>query len=106
MTEQHQARALFSTRRDALSQPEGALEHTREGVDAITSQVACLRQGLAALGALRQREVPAVGGDMVVDAAAEFLAAFRELETGILDAQGDVDLLEAALAEDEDGRDA
>ena len=63
-----------------------------------------LREGVEALGALRQRETTAVGIDMLVDAAAEFLTAFQELEAGILDAQGDVDSLEVAM--DDDGRDA
>jgi phage shock protein A len=103
MTEQHQVQTLVATLRDALSQLAGALERTREGVDAITSQVARLREGIETLGALRQREVPAVGVDMVIDAAAELLAAFRDLETGIRDAQGDVDTLEAAMADDEAG---
>jgi hypothetical protein len=82
------------------------LEHTREGVDAITSQVARLQEGVEALGALRQREATAVGIDMVVDAAAEFLGAFRELESGLLDAQADVDTLAAAMADDENGPEA
>jgi hypothetical protein len=99
-----QERDLVATLRDALHQLESALERTREGVEVSTSQVTRLREGIAALGALRQRETTAVGVDMLVDAAAEFLAAFQALETGILDAQGDVDLLEAAMEEDEDGQ--
>ena len=43
---------------------------------------------------------------MLVDAAAVFREAFRELESGLLDAQADVDTLEAEIADDEDGRDA
>ena len=37
MTEQHQARDLLATLRDALSQFEDSLQRTREGVDDITS---------------------------------------------------------------------
>jgi len=40
---------------------------------------------------------------MLVDAAADFLEAFRELVSAILDARGDVDTLEAAMEDDEDG---
>ena len=43
---------------------------------------------------------------MVVDAAVDFLAAFRALDTGILDAQAEVDTLAAARADDEESRDA
>jgi hypothetical protein len=43
---------------------------------------------------------------MLVDAAADFLAAFRELDSGLLDAQGDVDTLEAAMEDDDDGQQA
>jgi len=38
--------------------------------------------------------------------AVDFLAAFRALESGLLDAQGDVDTLEAAIEDDEDGQQA
>jgi len=41
---------------------------------------------------------------MVVDAAVDFLAAFRALDTGILDAQAEVDTLAAARADDEESR--
>ncbi len=105
MTETNKARDLLATLRDALQQLEGTLERTRDGVDEITSQVARLREGVDALGALRQREATAVGVDMLVDAAAAFLTAFRELASGILDAQGDVDTLEEEMADDDD-RDA
>src|SRR5690242_18586961 len=101
MTEQNQARNLLDTLRDTLHDLKGALERTREGVNEVGTHVARLREGIAALGHLRRREIPAVGVDMLVDAAAEFLAAFRELETGLGDAQGDVDILEAKLADDE-----
>jgi hypothetical protein len=106
MTDPNQARELLATLRDALQQLEATLERTREGVDEITSQVERLREGVEALGDLQPREVTAVGIDILVDAAADFLEAFRELASGILDAQGDVDTLEAAMADDEDGREA
>jgi len=69
-----------------------------------TSQVARLHEGVEAVSGLLQREVPSVAIDMLVDAATDLLAAFRELESGLLDAQGDVDTLEAALEEEEDGQ--
>ena len=62
--------------------------------------------GIAALGALQQREATAVGVEMLVDAAADLLAAFRALEAGLFDAQGDVDTLEAAIEDDADGQQA
>jgi hypothetical protein len=58
MTEQNQARDLATTLRNALHQLEGALEHTREGVDEIASQAERLRAGTEALGELRPREDP------------------------------------------------
>jgi hypothetical protein len=104
MTEQNQARALLATRRNTLHQREAHIERTRESVDEITSHVTRLREGVETLGDLQPREVPSVGIDMLVDAATDFLEAFRELESGILDAQGDVDTLAAAMADDENGR--
>ena len=106
MTEPNQARPLLATLRDTLQQLDGNLERTREGVDEIARLVERLREDVAALGDLRQREVAAVGIDMLVDAATDLLAAFRALEAGILDAQGDVDTLEGAMADDEDGQTA
>ena len=106
MTETNKARDLMATLRDALHQLDFNLDHTRAGVDAITSQVARLREGVAALGALQQREATAVGVEMVVDAAADLLAAFRALAAGLFDAQGDVDTLEAAIEDDADGQQA
>jgi hypothetical protein len=105
MTETNQARDLVATLRDALHQLEFTLERTREGVDAIANQTERLRAGVAALGALRQREDTAVGIEMFVDAAVDVLEAFRALESGILDVQADVDTLEEEMADD-DGRDA
>jgi hypothetical protein len=103
MTEQNQARDLLAMLRDTLQQLASHLERTRDSVDEITSHVTRLREGVEALGDLQPREVTSVGIDMLVDAATDFLEAFRELEAGILDAQGDVDTLEAELADDEDG---
>ena len=106
MTETHQPQALLATLRATLHQLADTLERTREDVDAITSQVTRLQEGVAALGALRQREATAVGIDMLVDAAAELLEAFRALASGIPDAQGDIDTLEAAPQDDEHGQEA
>jgi hypothetical protein len=105
MTEPNQARELLAMLRDALHQLASTLDRTREGIGDITSQVARLHEGVEALCDLRQRENTAVGVDMLVDAAAELLAAFRALDAGILDAQAEVDTLEEAMA-DADGRDA
>jgi methyl-accepting chemotaxis protein len=105
MTEQNQARDLVATLRDALQQLEGGLERTRDGVDEIASQTERLRAGVEALGELRQREDTSVGIEMFVDAAVDLLEAFRELESGILDVQADVDTLEEEMADD-DGREA
>ena len=106
MTETNKARGLMATLRDALHQLDFNLDHTRAGVDEITSQVAYLRESVEALCDLRQREDTSVGIEMLVDAAVDFLAAFRALESGLLDAQGDVDTLEAAIEDDEDGQQA
>jgi hypothetical protein len=105
MTETNKTRDLLATLRDALHQLEGTLGRTREGVDAIASQAERLRDGVEALCALRQREDTSVGVDMVVDAATDLLEAFRQLESGLLDAQADVDTLEEEMADD-DRRDA
>jgi hypothetical protein len=104
MTEQNQARDLVATLLDALRQLEDTLERTREGIDAIASQAARLRDGVEALCALRQREDTSVGIDMFVDAAVDLLEAFRELESGILDVQAEVDTLAAEIVDDEHGR--
>ena len=106
MTETNKTRDLLATLRDALHKLEFNLGVTRDGVDEIASQVARLHEGVEAVCDLRQHEDTYVGIEMLVDAAADFLEAFRELESGILDAQGDVDTLEAAMEDDEDGRDA
>ena len=95
----------MATLRDALHQLEVNIERTREGVDAIASQAERIRDSVAALGDLRQREDTSVGTEMFVDAAVDLLEAFRALEVGILDVQADVDSLEAEMADD-DGRDA
>jgi uncharacterized phage infection (PIP) family protein YhgE len=106
MTEQNQAQALLATLRDALHQLEGTLERTRDGVDEIASQAERLRAGVEALGILRQRAATSVGIDMFIDAAVDLVEAFRELESGILDVQAEVDTLEAEMADDVDGREA
>src|SRR5205823_11289138 len=104
MTEQNQTRDLLATLRDALHNLEVNLGLTREGVDEVASEAERLHESVEALRALRPREETLVGIDMVVDAAVDFLAAFRALDTGILDAQAEVDTLEAARADDEESR--
>ena len=104
MTETNKARDLVATLRDALHQLEGTLERTRAGVNEIARQADRLRAGVEALCEIRQREDTSVGIEMFVDAAVDLLEAFRELESGILDVQAEVDTLEAEMADD--GRDA
>ena len=106
MTETNKTRVLLTTLRDALYKLDFNLGLTREGVAEIASQAERLREGVEALGELRQREDTSVGIEMFVDAAVNFREAFRELEAGILDVQTDVDMLEAEMADEEDGRDA
>jgi hypothetical protein len=106
MTEPNKAWDLLATLRDALHQLEGALERTRDGVDAVASQAERLRAGVEALGELRQREDTSVGIEMFVDAAVDLLEAFRELESGILDVQAEVDTLEAEMVDDGNGPEA
>jgi hypothetical protein len=106
MSEQNQARDLVATLRDALQKLEFSLGRTRDGVDEIASQTERLRAGVEALGELRQREATAVGIEMFVDAAVDLLEAFRALEAGLLDVQAEVDSLEAAMEDDEDGQQA
>jgi hypothetical protein len=106
MSEQNQARDLVATLRDALQKLEFSLGRTRDGVDEIASQTERLRAGVEALGELRQREATAVGIEMFVDAAVDLLEAFRALEAGLLDVQAEVDSLEAAIEDDEDGQQA
>jgi hypothetical protein len=106
MTEPNQARDLVVTLRYALHKLECNLRLTRDGVDEIASQAERLRAGVEALCELRQREDTPVGIDMFVDAAVDLLEAFRELESGILDVQADVDTLEEETADDEESRDA
>src|SRR5215510_13255200 len=106
MTEQNQTRALLATLRDALHQLEFNLELTRSGVAGAASQAERIRDSVAALCDLWQREDTSVGIEMLVDAAVDFLEAFRALEAGILDAQTEVDTLEAEMEDDEDGQEA
>jgi hypothetical protein len=98
MTEQHQARDLLATLRDAMHKLECHLGLTRDGVDEIASQAERLRAGVEALCELRQREDTSVGIEMFVDAAVDLLEAFRALEAGILDVQTEVDSLEEEMA--------
>ena len=104
MTETNRTRTLVTTLRSALRELESELGLTREGVDAIGQEAVRLREGIAALGALRRREDTAVGIDMVIDAAVALLQAFQDLDMALPDAQADVERLEAEM-EDEDGRD-
>jgi len=91
----------LATLRDALHKLACTLGRTRDGVDAIAGQAEHLRAGIEALGELRQREDTAVGREMFVDAAVDVLAAFRELASGILDVQAEVDTLEEEMADDD-----
>src|SRR5215475_8884326 len=100
MTETNQAQNLLTTLRDALHKLDVTLGRTREGVDEIASQVERLHASDEALCALRQREDTSIGIDMLVDAAADLLEAFRALESGLLDAQAEVDTLEAEMVDD------
>ena len=104
MTETNKMQDLLVTLRDALQKLDVNLGLTQDGVDEIANQVERLHTGVEALCNLQQREATSVGIDMLVDAAADFLAAFRELKSGLLDAQADVDMLEAEMADNEDGR--
>ena len=104
MTETNRIRTLVAMLRDALQEIESALGLTREGVDAIGQEAVRLREGIAALGALRRQENTSVGIDMVIDAAVDLLQAFQDLELVLPEAQADVETLEAER-EDEDGRD-
>ena len=105
MTEHNQARDLVATLRDALHELEVTLGLTREGVAEVASQAERLREGVAALCEIGQREDTSVAIEMLVDAAVDFLEAFRELDAGILDAQAEVDALEAETADNEESRD-
>jgi hypothetical protein len=106
MAETNNTRDLLATLRDALRELELALPLARESVDEIASQAERIRDSVAALCDLRQREDTSVGIEMFVDAAVDLLEAFRELESGILDVQAEVDTLEAEMADDENGREA
>jgi hypothetical protein len=106
MTESNQAHNLLAALRAALHTLDATLGLTHAGVDAIVSQVERLHTSVEALCNLQQREATPVGIDMLVDTAADFLAAFRELESGILDAQADMDMLESELVDDANGQEA
>jgi hypothetical protein len=105
MTETNRRRILVATLREALQEIDSELGLTREGVDAIGQEAVRLREGLAALGALRRQEDTAVGIDMVIDAAVALLQAVHDLELALPDAQGDVETLEAEREDNEDGHD-
>jgi hypothetical protein len=104
MTETNRIRTLVATLRAALQEIESELGLTRESVNAIGQEAVRLREGLAALGALRRREDASVGIDMLIDAAVALLQAFHDLELALPDAQADVETLEAER-EDEDAGD-
>jgi hypothetical protein len=104
MTETNRIRTLVATLRAALQEIESALGLAREGVDAISQEAVRLREGLAALSALRRREDTSVGIDMVIDGAVALLQAFQDLELALPDAQADMETLEAER-EDEDAGD-
>ena len=106
MTETNKAHELVATLRDALHQLEGTLGRTREGVDEIASQAERIRDSVAALCDLRQREDTSVGIEMFVDAAVDFLEAFRALEAGILDPFRVQYVVADRNVEDEDGQKA
>jgi soluble cytochrome b562 len=106
MTETNRTQTLVATLRKALQDLESALGVTREGVDEIGNEAARLREGIAALGALRRQEDTSVGIDMVIDAAVDLLQAVHNLEMALPDAQTDVETLEAEMEDNEDGRDA
>jgi hypothetical protein len=106
MTETNKPWDLVATLRDALQKLECTLGRTREGVDEIASQAERIRDSVAALCDLWQREDTSVGIEMFVDAAVDFLVAFRALEAGILDVRAEVDTLAAEIADDEESRDA
>jgi hypothetical protein len=106
MTETNQARDLLATLRDALQELALTLPLTRASVDEIATQAERIRESVAALCDLWQREDTSVGIEMFVDAAVDLLEAFRALESGILDVQAEVDTLEAEMADDEDSTQA
>lgn len=106
MTETNKPRDLMAALRRALQAIESALGLTRESVDEIGNEAARLREGIAALGLLRQREDTSVGIDMLIDAATALLQAFHDLELALPDAQADVETLETEIEDDENSREA
>jgi chromosome segregation ATPase len=103
MTEPNRTQTQAATLRQALHAIEAALAFTQERVDEIGNEAARLREAIAALGALRQREDTSVGIDMVIDAAVDLLQAFHNLEMALPDAQTDVETLEAEREDTDDG---
>src|SRR5215831_5877093 len=106
MTEHHQAQDLVATLRDALHKLEGTLGLTREGVEEVASQAERVRESVEALQELRPRDDTLVEIEMLLDAAVDFVEAFQELDSGILDAQAEVDTRAAEIADNEESRDA
>ena len=106
MTEQNHARDLLATLRDALHKLEGTLRLTREGVEEVASQAERVRESVEALQELRPRDDTLVEIEMLLDAAVDFVEAFQELDSGILDAQAEVDTRAAEMADDEESQDA
>src|SRR2546428_14163357 len=98
MAETNKRRDLVATLRDALHKLEFTLGRTRDGVDEIASQAERIRDSVAALGELWQREDTSVGIEMFVDAVVDLLEAFRALDAGILDVQAEVETLAAEKA--------
>ena len=101
MTETNRIQTLVVMLREALHEIDSALGLTRESVNAIGQEAVRLREGLAALGALRRREDASVGIDMLIDAAVALLQAFHDLELALPDAQADVETLEAEREDEE-----
>ena len=69
MTKPNQARDLMATLWEALHTRACNLGRTRDGVDESARQAARLRAGVAALGALWQREDTSVGIEMCTAAS-------------------------------------
>ena len=106
MTEQNQARNLLATLRDALHKLEGTLGLAREGVEEVASQAERVGERVEALQELRPREDTLIEIEMLLDAAVDFVDAFQELDSGILDAQTEVDRRAAEIVDNEESQDA
>ena len=97
---------MLATLRDALHKLEGTLGLTREGVEEVARQAERVRESVDALQELRPRDDTLVGVEMLLDAAVDFVEAFQELDSSILDAQAEVDTRAAEMADDEESQDA